>query len=101
MKKKEFRDYQEKLLEDLQDPDLAEAYLNEALADEDPRMFLLALKNVIQARGEVMATVAKNSHLSRENLYRILSPAGNPKLSNVVNLLNTVGFSLSVHSNKR
>ena len=44
--KRNFRDYQEKLLQDLQDPELASAYLNVSLKDEDPRAFLLALKNV-------------------------------------------------------
>jgi hypothetical protein len=44
--KKKLRSYQGKLLKDLRDPDLAHHYPNEALADEDPRMFLLALKNV-------------------------------------------------------
>ena len=48
--KRKFRDYQEKLLHDLQDSQLANAYLNEALLDEDPRIFLLALKNVCQAQ---------------------------------------------------
>ena len=43
-------DYQEKLLQDLQDPDEALEYLNAALIDEDPRVFLLALKNVLKAR---------------------------------------------------
>ena len=43
--KRQFRDYQEKLIQDLQDPELANAYLNEALKDEDPRVLLLALKN--------------------------------------------------------
>jgi DNA-binding phage protein len=50
--KRQFRDYQEKLLQDLQDPELATTYLNGALADEDPRVFLLALKSVCEARGE-------------------------------------------------
>src|SRR5437667_89533 len=47
--KRKFRDYQEKLLEDLQDHELANLYLNEALNEEDPRAFLLALKNVHEA----------------------------------------------------
>lgn len=49
--KRKLRNYQEKLLEDLRDPELAIHYLNEALADEDPRVFLLALKNVQEAQG--------------------------------------------------
>ena len=44
--KRKFRDYQEKLIQDLKDPELASAYLNVSLMDEDPRVFLLALKNV-------------------------------------------------------
>ncbi len=47
--KRQFRNYQEKLLQDLQDPELASLYLSEALKDEDPRVFLLALKNVHEA----------------------------------------------------
>ena len=71
--KRQLRDYQEKLLHDLQDQGLASAYLNEALKDEDPRMFLLALKNIYQAQGEEMTALARRTKLSRENLYRILS----------------------------
>lgn len=94
--KREFRDYQDKLIQDLQDPELASAYLNEALKDEDPRIFLLALKNVCEAQGEAMADLARRTKISRENLYRILSKRGNPKLNNVVSLLSAVGFQLSV-----
>ena len=48
--KREFRDYQEKLIQDLQDPEEASLYLNEALKDEDPRIFLLALKNYVKLK---------------------------------------------------
>jgi probable addiction module antidote protein len=101
MKKRVFRDYQEKLIQDLQDTNLASAYLNEALLDEDPRIFLLALKNVYAAQGEVMATVARKTKLSRENLYRILSKKGNPKLTSIIALLNAAGFSLAVQPHKK
>lgn len=99
--KRQFRDYQEKLIQDLQDPKLASAYLNEALKDEDPRIFLLALKNVCEAQGEEMTDLARRTKLSRENLYRILSKKGNPKLNNIISLLNAVGFQLSVFPHKR
>ncbi len=101
MKKRIFRDYQEKLLQDLQDPELARAYLNEALLDDDSHIFLLALKNVIQAHGEEMTEVAQRANLSRENLYRILSNKGNPKLTSIKALLNAAGFSLAVQAPKR
>lgn len=101
MTQRKFRDYQEKLIEDLQDPKLASAYLNEALCDEDPRIFLLALKNVYEAQGEAMTSIARKAKLSRENLYRILSRRGNPKLTNIVALLNAAGFSLAVQPHHR
>ncbi len=96
--KRQFRDYQEKLI---QDPELASAYLNEALKDEDPRMFLLALKNVCGAQGEEMTDLARRTKLSRENLYRILSKKGNPKLNNIIALLNAVGFQISILPRKK
>lgn len=99
--KRKFRDYQEKLLEDLQDLEFASAYLNEALRDEDPRIFLMALKDVHEAQGGEMTELAKKTDLSRENLYRILSKKGNPKLSSIVSLLNAVGFSLAVQPYKK
>lgn len=101
MTKRKFRDYQEKLIQDLKDPDLATAYLNEALLDEDPRMFLLALKNVCQAQYKEKTELAKRTKLSRENLYRILSTKGNPKLTSIVALLSATGFSLAVQPHKK
>lgn len=101
MKKRVFRDYQEKLIRDLQDPQLASAYLNEALLDEDPRIFLLALKNVYEAQGEEMTSIARKTKLSRENLYRILSKKGNPKLTSIIALLNAAGFSLAVQPHRK
>lgn len=102
MKKKfSLESYQEKLLQDLLDPELANAYLNEALLDEDPRIFLLALKNVLEAQGLPMTAVSRATHLSRENLYRILSNKGNPKLTSIISLLNVAGFSLAVQTQKK
>jgi probable addiction module antidote protein len=99
--KKRFRNYREKLIQDLQDIELATEYLNVALMDEDPRIFLLALKNVCEAQGEEMTELAKKTSLSRENLYRILSEKGNPKLTSIIALLHAVGFSLAVQSTKK
>jgi len=93
-------DYQEQLLQDLQDPKEAIAYLNAALMDEDPRIFLLALKNVVAAQGK-MSTVAKKTKLNRENLYRMLSEKGNPKLTSIVPVLNALGLHLSVQYNDK
>jgi probable addiction module antidote protein len=75
------------------------AYLNAALADGDPAVLLEALRNVAQARGGVGA-LAKVAGVSRESLYRTLSPRGNPKIDTVMELLRALGLRLSVERRK-
>ncbi len=99
--KRKMIDYQEDLIESLRDPEDAIAYLNAALMDDDERMFLLALKNVLEAQGGDMTTLAKEADLNRENLYRILSHKGNPKLTSIKSLLNAMGFELAVQGHRR
>lgn len=82
------------LFEDLRDPEFALEYLNAALEDEDQRVFLVALRNVAEARG--MSQVAREAQLNRENLYRILSPNGNPQLSSLTALLRSIGLRLAI-----
>ena len=52
---KELKEFKHYFAEKLRDPKYATAYLNVALMDEDPGIFLLALKNICEARGEEMA----------------------------------------------
>jgi DNA-binding phage protein len=49
--KRKFRDHEEKLIQDLQDPEKALAYFNATLMDEDQEVFLLTLKHVFKAQG--------------------------------------------------
>jgi probable addiction module antidote protein len=86
--------YIEGLLEDLADPEEAAAYLNAALEDGDQEVFLLALRHVAEARG--MSQVAREARLNRENMYRMLSPAGNPQMSSLNSLLRSIGLRLTV-----
>ena len=101
MNKKRLLDYQEELINDLHDTDEALAYLNEALKDDDQRLFLLALKNVLEAQGGDITSLAQKTDLNRENLYRMLSKRGNPKLTSIVSVLNALGLQLAVQSSKR
>jgi probable addiction module antidote protein len=87
-------DYRLGLLEDLADPEFAIKYLNAALEDEDQRVFLLALRDLAEARG--MSQVAREAQLNRENLYRMLSPNGNPQLSSLTALLRGIGLRLAI-----
>jgi probable addiction module antidote protein len=92
-------DYQDYLLRALRMPREAAAYLNAALADEDPRVFLLALRNVVQAHGG-MGKLAARSALNRESMYRMLSRKGNPSLKTLGTLLASLGFRLAVAKKK-
>lgn len=90
------RDYKEHLLEQLQDPDEAAAYLNAALQDNDPHVFLLALRDIAEAQGG-MGWLADQADLNRESLYRTLSLRGNPRFFNLLAVLDAVGLELSIH----
>ena len=86
--------YERNLREDLVDPVEAAEYLNAALEDGSQEVFLMALKDVANARG--ISEIARETNLNRENLYRILSTQGNPKLKSLNSLLHSVGLKLSV-----
>ena len=98
--KRRFREFKEFVLEQLQDPEFALAYLNEALKEDDQDNFLISLRNVIEAHGGDISSVAQEAKLSRQNLYRILSEDGNPKLTSVRSLLHVLGFELAVQPYK-
>ncbi len=91
------KNYKEYLLEQLQDPKEAAAYLNAALHDEDPHVFLLALRDITEANGG-MAWLADEADLNRENLYRTLSTRGNPRFFNLLAVLDAIGLELSIQA---
>jgi probable addiction module antidote protein len=92
--KKVAEKYENNLKEDLRDPVEAAEYLNAALEDGSQEVFLMALKDVANAKG--ISEVARETKLNRENLYRILSTQGNPKLKSLNSVLHSVGLKLSV-----
>lgn len=91
--------YQPDLIESLRDPREAEEYLNAALEENDPELFLLALRNVAEAQGGV-AQLAERAKLNRESLYKMLSERGNPELRSLESLLHALGFHLAVAANR-
>lgn len=92
-------DYHEHLIESLRDPEEAIAYLRVALEeyeqDGDSEVFLLALRNIAEARGGISA-LAKKTRLNRQNLYRTLSGKGNPTFQTLEIIMHALGFRLSV-----
>jgi probable addiction module antidote protein len=94
MKKTQIKDYHKFLLDQLKDIEFATEYLNAALEENDEAAFLTALKNVVEAQG--MSKIARKANLNRENMYRMLSENGNPRFSNLMSLVNSLGLSISI-----
>ncbi|MCG1040620.1 MULTISPECIES: addiction module antidote protein [Burkholderiaceae] len=81
------------------DRDLAIEYLKAAMESldnpKDRAGALLALRTVAEAYGG-LAWVAVEAGITREALYRALSPKGNPTLKTLLAVLKAVGMRLSV-----
>jgi len=86
------------LKEALAGPNEAAAYLNAALEDGSQDVFLMALRDVAEARG--LTRLAREASLNRENMYRILSEKGNPQLSSLKALLDSLGLRLAVEPSR-
>ena len=99
-KKRIYRDFQELLLERLKNPEDAKAYLNAALADEDERIFLIALRDVWEAQGGDIAALAEETELNKQNLYRMLSKRGNPRFTSLKTVIDAIGFEIDLKLKK-
>ncbi|WP_339056777.1 addiction module antidote protein [Candidatus Regiella endosymbiont of Tuberolachnus salignus] len=80
------------------DPDFAEFYLHAAFEELDEESgeagFLLALRHIVEARGG-MGMIAEKAGLSRESLYRALSPKGNPTLKTMKQVVHATGLKFA------
>ena len=70
------------------------AYLDACMeeASDDPALIAVALGNVARAYG--MARLAKETGLTREGLYKALSPEGNPSFGTVLRVMKALGVKL-------
>ncbi len=93
------RSYKDDLLKALTDPSEAREYLNAALEDENPEVFLLALRDVVEANS-TMSELARATNRNRESLYKTLSAKGNPQFNSVRSILDNLGFKLAVEVNQ-
>lgn len=69
-------------------------YLTAALEDDNPDVFLAAVSDVAKARG--MATIAQNTGLGRESLYKALAPGAKPRYDTILKVLHGLGVKVSV-----
>lgn len=68
--------------------------LEEYEKDPDEGALLSALRQVAKANGG-MTELARKTGLSRERLYKTLSPEGNPRLINLRRILQAFGYTLT------
>ncbi len=71
-------------------------YLSQVLEDGDNAELIRALGHIAKAKG--MATVARESGLGRESLYKALSEGSQPRFDTITKVINSLGLKISVHA---
>src|SRR3954466_11056393 len=78
----------------LKTPEDMHAYLEAAAQDVDPAVLATALGAVARARN--MAQLARATGMTREGLYKALSPGGNPAFGTVAKVARALGYELTL-----
>lgn len=78
----------------LKTPEDRAAYIEAAMAENDPEFLTVALGDVAKAEG--MSKIARKANVTRENLYRAFSPGGNPTMATVMRVLDALGLTIRV-----
>ena len=89
------RSYHTYLIESLKDPAEAAAYLDAVLEDGEIELMLLALKNVAEARREIVNT-KDSPNTGWETCYQLVSRGEIPDIYLISTLLNDLGLKLSI-----
>lgn len=77
------------------DPEFALKLINDILEDGDQAELLIVLRQMAKAFGGVQE-VADKANLNSTQLYRTLSPTGNPALSSLSAILKVMGLRLAI-----
>ena len=70
------------------------AYLNAALEEGDPALLSAALGDIARAKG--MTQLARETGITRDGLYKALSPTGNPSFATVEKVVSALGMKVQV-----
>lgn len=82
----------------LDSDEMMTAYLEAAMEDQNPDVFLAALADVAKARG--IAQLSKDTGLGRESLYKTLAPGAKPRFETIMKITKSLGIPLTVHLEK-
>jgi probable addiction module antidote protein len=80
----------------LDSPASIAAYLEAAFEDGDPSLIAASLGDIARAIG--MTHLASQAGVTREALYKALSPTGDPRLSTFLGVMKALGLKLKPHS---
>jgi probable addiction module antidote protein len=80
----------------LSTPSRIAAYLKAAFEDGDPSLIAAALGDIARAMG--MTQLANQAGVTREALYKALSPTGDPRLSTFLGVMKALGIKLTPHA---
>lgn len=94
--------YHDDLVESLRGDEEAQLEFIKANFEENgdmPSAILTAIRTVAEARG--FSHFAEEAELNRENLYRVLSENGNPRLDTFFKILDVLGLKLTVEEKNK
>lgn len=80
----------------LTSPEAIAEFINDALETGDASYVAKALGVVARARG--MSELARETGLSREQLYRSFSDRGNPTLKTLLAVMKALGVDMTAHA---
>ncbi len=80
----------------LRDAEDIAAYLEVASEEDDPTQLIAALNTVARARN--MSQLARDADMTREGLYKALSPDGNPSFATVSKIARALGLRVELHA---
>lgn len=80
----------------LDSEEMMAAYLEAAMEDQNPDVFLAALADVAKARG--IAQLAKDTGLGRESLYKSLAPGAKPRFETIMKITKSLGIPLRIQA---
>ena len=75
------------------------AYLDAAVAEDDPAVLARALGAIARARN--MSDLARETGLTRQSLYKSLSGKGNPSLDTIMRVTSALGLRMTFKKRQR
>jgi len=96
MEKAKFADYDP--AEYIATKDDVLAHLEVAIEENDSEFLLRTIGHIARSKG--MAELARDLNLDRAGLYKAFSVGGNPSFMTVMNVLDRLGFGVSIYQKK-